>query len=85
VELNDSTERNVAIEEIAMLVEASGLDVFDLNYLINQNTSFLYSTWQAIQILPLITLASTSLCLVGYMMLSLDEAPRICHTESDRC
>jgi hypothetical protein len=30
VELNDSTERNVAIEEIAMLVEASGLDVLTL-------------------------------------------------------
>lgn len=30
-------------------------------------------TWQAIMFLPMFTLASAALCMVGYMMLSIDE------------
>jgi len=34
---------------------------------------FLASTWQTIMLLPLFILASAALCLVGYMMLAVDE------------
>ena len=74
VKLN-STDRNTAIAEIRNIVKASDqdLDVFDLNGVVKQNTVFLASTWQTIMLLPLLTLASAALCLVGYMMLAVDE------------
>ncbi len=75
VKLNNSTNRNAAINEIKSVVQASGydLEVFDLNSLVEQNTVFLFSNWQTIMLLPLFTLASAAICLVGYMMLSADE------------
>jgi ABC-type antimicrobial peptide transport system permease subunit len=40
---------------------------------VEQNTAFLASSWQTIMLLPLFTLASAALCLVGYIMLAVDE------------
>ena len=51
----------------------SDLEVFDLNQTVEQNEAFLGATWQAIMFLPLFTVASAALCMVGYMMLSIDE------------
>jgi ABC-type antimicrobial peptide transport system permease subunit len=75
VKLDGSIDRNIAIEEVRNIIQASGqdLDVFDLSAVTSQNTGLLASTWQTIMFLPLLTLASASLCLVGYMMLSVDE------------
>ena len=49
------------------------LNVYDLNDVVAKNTGFLTSNWQTIMLLPLFTLASAALCLVGYMMLAVDE------------
>jgi ABC-type antimicrobial peptide transport system permease subunit len=49
------------------------LEVFDLNSLAAQNTAFLSSSWQTILLLPLFTLASAAFCLIGYMMLAVNE------------
>jgi ABC-type antimicrobial peptide transport system permease subunit len=75
VKLNKSTDRNSAIIEIKTLIQAVNpdLDAFDLSGIVKQNVAFLASTWQTIMLLPLFTLASASLCLVGYMMLAVDE------------
>jgi ABC-type antimicrobial peptide transport system permease subunit len=73
--LNNSTDRNAAINEVKSMIQALNpdLDVFDLGGVIKQNTTFLASNWQTIMLLPLLTLASAALCLVGYMMLAVDE------------
>ena len=75
VNLNNSTDRNAAITQIRSMVQASDsdLDVFDLNGVIEKNAGFLSSTWQTIMLIPLFTLVSAALCLVGYMMLAVDE------------
>ena len=75
VKLNNSTDRNSAISEVKSAIQAVNpdLDVFDLSGVVKQNTAFLASTWQTIMLLPLFTLASAAMCLVGYMMLAVDE------------
>jgi ABC-type antimicrobial peptide transport system permease subunit len=75
VKLNDLTERDTVIAEIKSMVQAldPDLNVFDLKASMAQNADFLSSTWQTIMFLPLFTLAAAALCLVGYVMLVLDE------------
>jgi ABC-type antimicrobial peptide transport system permease subunit len=75
VTLDVSVNRSIAINEIRKTVKAVDLDleVFDLSQTIVGNTAFLRETWQTILFIPLFTLISASLCLVSYMMLSIDE------------
>lgn len=75
VKLTNSDNRATAITEIRNMVQSSNpnLEVFDLKGTIEKNTSFLSSNWQTIMLLPLFSLTSAALCLVGYMMLSVDE------------
>ena len=75
VKLNDSTDRNVVINEVRSMVKTlnSDLDVFDLSEVLHQNTVFLSSTWQTIMLVPLLSVASAAMCLLGYMMLAVDE------------
>jgi ABC-type antimicrobial peptide transport system permease subunit len=75
VTLNDSVDRSASLAQIKKVVESvdPALRVFDLAPTINANRAFLGSTWQTIMFIPLVTLASAALCLVSYMMLTLDE------------
>jgi ABC-type antimicrobial peptide transport system permease subunit len=75
IKLNNSSDRNTALIEIRNAVKGidPNLDVFDLSGVAKQNTSFLASTWQTIMLLPLFTLLSAALCLMGYIMISVDE------------
>jgi ABC-type antimicrobial peptide transport system permease subunit len=75
VKLSPTTDRNSAIIEIRKTVQAvnSNLDVFDLSIIVDQNMSFLSSIWQTVMLLPLFTLISAGLSLVGYMMLAVNE------------
>jgi ABC-type antimicrobial peptide transport system permease subunit len=75
VKLNASADSNIAIAQIKSVIQASGLnlEVSNLSLEIAQNTVFLSSTWQTIMLLPLFTLASATICLVSFMMLSVDE------------
>jgi ABC-type antimicrobial peptide transport system permease subunit len=75
ITLNHSADREKLISEIKSMVQAANpdLNVFDLSGVVNQNLAFLGSNWQTIMLLPLFTLASAALCVVGYMMLAMDE------------
>ncbi len=75
IKLNNSADRNEVIGEIKNTVQAldPNLVVFDLSEVVHQNTVFLASTWQTIMFLPLFTLASAAISLVGYVMLTVDE------------
>ncbi len=75
VKFDASSDRNTAINALRSIVQASGydLEVSDLKPVIDQNTAFLSSNWQTIMLLPLFTLASATICLVSFMMLSVDE------------
>ena len=75
VKLNNSADRETVISEIKSVVQAANpdLNVFDLSGVVNQNLAFLGSNWQTIMLLPFFTLASAAFCVVGYMMLAMDE------------
>jgi ABC-type antimicrobial peptide transport system permease subunit len=75
VTLNNSADRNAAINEVTRAVQTvdSDLTVLDMGSVVERNMIFLSSTWQTIMLAPLFTLASAALCLVGYMMLAVDE------------
>jgi ABC-type antimicrobial peptide transport system permease subunit len=75
VTLNSSVDRNAAIREVTNAVQTadSDLTVLDLGSVVERNMALLSSTWQTIMLVPLFTLASAALCLVGYMMLAVDE------------
>jgi ABC-type antimicrobial peptide transport system permease subunit len=75
VTLKSSTDQSAAIAQIKTLIQNidPNLNVFPLNSIVEKNTNFLASNWQTIMILPLFSLASAALCLVGYMMLAVDE------------
>jgi len=75
VKIDEAMDRETAITQIRSTIQAidSNLEVFDLNSLAAQNTAFLSSSWQTILLLPLFTLASAAFCLIGYMMLAVNE------------
>jgi len=75
IKLNSSVQRSEVISQINRSLQSgnSDLNVFDLTSIVEKNTGFLASTWQTMMFLPLFTLASATLCLVGYMMLAVDE------------
>jgi putative ABC transport system permease protein len=75
VTLNNSTDLSATITQIKTLIQSTdpNLNVFRLDGIIQKNTNFLASTWQTILLLPLLTLVSAALCLVGYMMLAVEE------------
>ncbi len=75
VKLNPEIDRNTAISDLKNVVNRvdPNLEVIDLSSTVAKNTGFLASTWQTIMLLPLFTMLSAALSLVGYMMLSVDE------------
>jgi len=75
VSLNSSADRNAAIKDIKSIVKSvySNLEVFDLKQPISANEAFLSATWQTILFIPTLSLASATICMVSYMMLSVNE------------
>jgi ABC-type antimicrobial peptide transport system permease subunit len=75
VKLDPSVDRAVILAQIKGNVQKinSEFSAFELDEVLNENLAFLGSMWSTIMILPLFTLASAALCLMGYMMLAVDE------------
>ena len=75
VKLDSSADRSATLTQIKGEITSvnSDLTVFELNEVLQENLSFLGSTWSTVMLLPLFTLASAALCLIGYTMLAVDE------------
>jgi ABC-type antimicrobial peptide transport system permease subunit len=75
ITLSNQTDRSTSIAQIKTSIQTidPDLNVFLLNEIADKNANFLASNWKTIMFLPLFTLVSATLCLVGYMMLSVDE------------
>ncbi len=71
----DNTDKAALIAEIQQKIQAidADLQVFTLKDVTQTNLDFLGATWSVIMLLPLLTLASAALCLVGYTILTVDE------------
>jgi ABC-type antimicrobial peptide transport system permease subunit len=75
VRLDASVDRAATLAQLKAMVQNVNPEftVFDLDEVQQKNVAFLGSLWSEIMLLPLFTLGSAALCLVGYMMLSVDE------------
>jgi ABC-type antimicrobial peptide transport system permease subunit len=75
LKLDSSTDRAATEAEIKTKISVANadLEIFELNQVVEDNISFLSSTWSTIMLLPLLTLTSATLCLIGYAMLVVDE------------
>ena len=78
VQLDSSVDRsNVIIQIQKRLADVnSDLTVFELNETLEKNVNFLSSIWSIVTFLPLFSLVAATLCLIGYLMLAIDEQHR---------
>ncbi len=75
VKLDSSVDRAAALAQLrASVAEVnSEFTVFELDEVLQEGIAFFGSMWSPILLLPLFTLASAALCMIGYMMLAVDE------------
>ncbi|MGB8779420.1 MAG: ABC transporter permease [Candidatus Bathyarchaeia archaeon] len=70
-----SADRTAFLNQLNATVKAVNPEfaVFDLNDVLDKCLSFVGYMWSTVMILPLFSLVAASLCLVGYVMLAVDE------------
>jgi ABC-type antimicrobial peptide transport system permease subunit len=75
VKIDTSVNRTYALNQIETKIGSlnSEFEVFELNEVLNKDLGFLGYIWSAIMFLPLFSLAAASLCLIGYVMLTITE------------
>jgi len=75
VKLDLSADRLATLAQIKNEITSvnSDLTVFELDEVLQENLGFLGSAWSTVMLLPLLTLTSAALCLIGYAMLAVDE------------
>lgn len=75
IQLNPSVNRTHVINQIREEIKNinSEFDVLDLNEMLNKSLSFLNSIWSTIMFLPLFSLFAASLCLIAYVVLTINE------------
>jgi ABC-type antimicrobial peptide transport system permease subunit len=75
VQLDSSVNRETIILQMQeQLAEVnSDLIVIELNETLEKNVSFLGTIWSVILFLPLFSLVAATLCLIGYLMLAINE------------
>jgi ABC-type antimicrobial peptide transport system permease subunit len=75
VKLNPSADRSALLAQIKNEVNGvnSDFSVFELDAVLQENLGFIDSAWSTVMLLPLFTLTSAALCLIGYTMLAVEE------------
>ena len=73
--LDSTIDRADVMNRVKEVIEHTGSDlvVFDFDEATRMNTDFLESIWSTVLLLPFFTLTSAALCLMAYMMLTIDE------------
>jgi len=75
VQIWSSVDRLSVIKQMQNRLASINPDlmVFELVVTVEKNVGFLSAIWSAVMFLPLFSLVAVSLCLVGYLVLSIDE------------
>ena len=73
VKLDSSANQTDALNKIRTIVANAGFQVFPLDEAVDKSVSFLNFIWSTIMFLPLFSLITASLSLLGYVMLTIDE------------
>ncbi len=67
----DPFKRLTVLAEIEKQISGSMLELLELNEILAKHVDFLGYTWSFVMFLPLFSLATATLCLLSYMMLSI--------------
>jgi len=75
VQLDSSVDRSSVIMQMQECLAGVNPDlaIFELNETLEKNVGFLEATWSVITFLPLFSLAAATLCLIGYLVLAINE------------
>ena len=75
IEINSTSDRAAVLDQIRGQIEGvkQDLTLIEADLILENSYAFLNSAWSIITFLPLFTLASASICLIGYVMLNVDE------------
>jgi putative ABC transport system permease protein len=75
IKLDPSVSRTATLAQIKERINSvdSDLAVFELDEVLQADIAFIGSAWSTVMLLPLFTLTSATLCLIGYMTLAVDE------------
>lgn len=75
VKIDPSVDRSTVLAHIETEVNGvnSAFSVFDLDTAVQENLDFIGSMWSTVMFLPVFTLTSAALCLIGYIMLTVEE------------
>jgi ABC-type antimicrobial peptide transport system permease subunit len=75
VQLDSSADRSSVVTQIQenLATVNSDLTVFELNETLEKNIGFLGAIWSVIFFLPLFSLVAATLCLIGYLVLAINE------------
>ena len=74
-ELRSSVDRAAALKQIKERITITNqeLTVTELDKMVRRNLAFLDSSWSTVLLLPVFTLTSATLCLIAFVMLTLNE------------
>jgi ABC-type antimicrobial peptide transport system permease subunit len=73
VQLDSSVDRSSILVQLQERLAPLNLTVVELNGTVEKNIGFLGAIWSVIMFLPLFTLIAATLCLMGYLVLAIDE------------
>jgi ABC-type antimicrobial peptide transport system permease subunit len=75
VKIDPSANRSQVLDQISATVESvnSDFEVTELNEVLDKNLGFIGYIWSTVMFLPLLSLFAASLCLVGYVSLTVSE------------
>jgi ABC-type antimicrobial peptide transport system permease subunit len=75
IQVDSSADRSSVVTQIQenLATVNSDLTVFELNEMLEKNVGFLGTIWSVIFFLPLFSLVAATLCLIGYLVLAINE------------
>lgn len=75
IKIDPSVNRTESINQIRTVVNAqdSEFSVLELDVILDEGLGFLGYIWSSVMLLPLLSLGAASLCLIGYVILTIEE------------
>ena len=73
VKLDSSANKTETLDRLNETVGSEGFQVYDLDEAVNKSVGFLSFLWSTVMFLPLLSLVTASLSLLGYFMLTINE------------
>lgn len=75
VRIEAAADREKILDQISTTVKAvnSGFDVSGLDEILDKQLGFLGYIWSTIMLLPMLSLSAAALCLIGYVVLTINE------------